>query len=121
MGYSYLSPYNPHREAYSATTELSIFLSPQSTRSGFGALLLKALVDKVRSKKNEIVAEQREMARVKEIVAGMSIFEGDPGRFYERMGFRPVGIFERLGWKFGSWVDVKFFQLSLGEGDEGED
>lgn len=55
--------------------------------------------------------------RVREIVAGMSIFEGDPGPFYERMGFRPVGYFERLGWKFGSWVDVKFFQLSLGEGE----
>lgn len=74
-------------------------------------------------KKNEnevvvVVAEQqREMVpRVREIVAGMSIFEGDPGRFYERMGFRPVGVFERLGWKFGRWVDVKFFQLSLGEG-----
>lgn len=119
MGYAYLSPYNPHREAYSATTELSIFLSPQATRSGFGALLLKALLGKVQSKKNEFVAEQREMARVREIVAGMSIFEGDPGRFYERMGFRPVGVFERLGWKFGRWVDVKFFQLSLGEG-EGE-
>lgn len=76
----------------------------------------------MRSKKknNEFVAEQREMARVREILAGMSIFEGDAGRFYERMGFKPVGIFKRLGWKLGRWVDVKYFQLSLGEG-EGED
>lgn len=125
LGYAYLSPYNPHREAYATTTELSIFLSPQATRSGFGSLLLKALLDKLRAKKNELVPREREekdreMARVREIVVGMSIFEGDPGRFYERMGFRPVGVFERVGWKFGRWVDVKFFQLSLRDGEEGD-
>lgn len=122
VGYAYLSPYNPHREAYAATTELSIYLSPQTTRSGFGSLLLKALLDKLRAKKEDELApgEGREMGWVKEIVVGMSIFEGDPGRFYERMGFRPVGVFERLGWKFGRWVDVKFFQLSLPEGEGGD-
>lgn len=56
------------------------------------------------------------MVRVREILAGVSVFEGDPGRFYERMGFKFVGVFERLGWKFGRWVDVKWYQLSLGEG-----
>ena len=121
VGYAYLSPYKPDREAYAFTTELSIFLSPQATRSGFGSLLLKALLDKLRPGKFELVPEdEREMVQVREILAGMSIFEGDPGRFYERMGFRTVGVFERLGWKFGRWVDIKFFQLSLGEGEGGD-
>lgn len=118
VGYAYLSPYNPNREAYFAATELSIFLSPQATRSGCGSLLLKALLDMLRKGKKELLPGEgeREMVRVREVLAGVSVFEGDPGRFYERMGFRFVGVFERLGWKFGRWVDVKWFQLSLGEG-----
>lgn len=123
VGYAYLSPYNPNREAYAATTELSIFLSPQATRSGCGSLLLKALLDKLRKGKKKLVPGEgeREMVRVREILAGVSVFEGDPGRFYERMGFKFVGVFGRLGWKFGRWVDVKWYQLSLGEGWGGED
>jgi L-amino acid N-acyltransferase YncA len=30
-----------------------------------------------------------------------------------RFGFRQVGLFPRIGWKFGAWHDVIFWQLDL--------
>jgi len=42
-----------------------------------------------------------------------------PGEFAERIalhesvGFEPVGVYRRIGWKDGSWRDVGWLQLEL--------
>jgi hypothetical protein len=30
------------------------------------------------------------------------------------MGFEPVGVYRRIGWKFGAWHDVAWTQRALG-------
>jgi len=30
------------------------------------------------------------------------------------MGFEPVGVYRRIGWKLGSWHDVAWVQRALG-------
>ena len=32
---------------------------------------------------------------------------------HESLGFRPVGVYKRIGWKFGAWHDVGWWQLEL--------
>ena len=32
---------------------------------------------------------------------------------HEAVGFSPVGVFQRVGYKFGKWHDVGWWQLSL--------
>jgi L-amino acid N-acyltransferase YncA len=32
---------------------------------------------------------------------------------HERLGFRPVGVFTEVGYKFGRWVDVGMWQRPL--------
>ncbi len=114
LGYAYVSPYKSDRCAYAATVELTIFLSRHAARRGFGTLLLRALLQSLRSN-----ATGRHV-RAREVVANASVFEDDPGGFYLREGFRLVGTFERMGWKLGRWVDVSFYQLSLEDGERRE-
>jgi phosphinothricin acetyltransferase len=32
------------------------------------------------------------------------------------MGFEPVGVYKRIGWKAGAWHDVGWWQLDLQPG-----
>ncbi|MCP6758472.1 MAG: hypothetical protein NHB32_06795 [Fischerella sp. CENA71] len=32
---------------------------------------------------------------------------------HESVGFLPVGVLRRVGYKFGQWHDISFWQLSL--------
>jgi phosphinothricin acetyltransferase len=32
---------------------------------------------------------------------------------HRAMGFEPVGVYRRIGWKAGSWHDVSWWQLEL--------
>jgi L-amino acid N-acyltransferase YncA len=35
---------------------------------------------------------------------------------HRALGFEPVGIYRRIGWKHGAWHDVAWTQRSLGPG-----
>ena len=34
-------------------------------------------------------------------------------RLHESMGFEPVGVFRKIGYKLGAWHDVAWYQKSL--------
>ena len=36
---------------------------------------------------------------------------------HRALGFKQIGIFEAVGFKFGRWVDIVLMQRALGEGD----
>jgi phosphinothricin acetyltransferase len=38
---------------------------------------------------------------------------------HERLGFAPVGVYRRIGWKDGAWRDVGWWQLELQPPGEG--
>lgn len=112
LGYTYAVPYNAERIAYAAAVEITLLLDPSVTGHGLGKSLLSALIESLRT--NDTGRE----VRVRELVAAMAAFEGDATRFYQREGFREAGRLSALGWKFGKWVDVVLWQMSLGEGKE---
>ena len=37
---------------------------------------------------------------------------------HRAMGFEPVGVLERVGWKHGAWHDVAWVQRTLAAGDD---
>ena len=104
VGYAYAGPYRP-RSAYRFTVEDSIYLAPDQAGRGYGRLLLERLIADCRA------LELREMVAV----------IGDSGNLasihlHRALGFRDVGVFQRVGFKFGRWVDSVLMQLSL-QGD----
>jgi L-amino acid N-acyltransferase YncA len=48
------------------------------------------------------------------VVAGIALPNPASVALHERCGYRPVGSFTQVGWKFGRWVDVGYWQVVIG-------
>ena len=46
-------------------------------------------------------------------IAGISLPNPASIALHEKLGFRPIGQFREVGWKFGKWVDVGYWEVLL--------
>jgi L-amino acid N-acyltransferase YncA len=104
VGYAYAGPYR-ERPAYRWTVEDSVYLAPQSQRRGIGRALLDDLI------------REAEMGGFRQMIAVI----GDSANaasieLHRAAGFRIVGTFENVGFKFGRWLDSVLLQRPLGKG-----
>jgi len=99
-GFAYAHPFHP-RAAYDWSVETSIYVYPDHWRSGAGRALYTALLAILRA---------QGFCRA---VAGVSLPNPASVGLHESMGFRPVGVYHRIGWKFGAWHDVGHWELDL--------
>jgi L-amino acid N-acyltransferase YncA len=105
-GYAYAGPYRA-RPAYHWTIEDSIYIAQQSQRRGIGRLLLeRLLVDAEAGGFRQMIA-----------VIGDSANAGSI-ELHRALGFRMVGTFDNVGFKFGRWLDSVLMQRPLGEGSK---
>jgi L-amino acid N-acyltransferase YncA len=51
-------------------------------------------------------------------VAGMTLPNDASVGLHRAMGFRPVRIYRRIGWKHGRWHDVAWVQRTLATGQD---
>ena len=100
MGYAYGRPYHP-RAAYRWTCETGIYLATDARRRGVGRALYAALLAEL--------ADRGFVAAV----ALISVPNPESTRFHEALGFAPVGILHGVGYKFGEWRDVGYWQRDL--------
>jgi L-amino acid N-acyltransferase YncA len=105
-GYAYAGPYRA-RPAYHWTIEDSIYIAPQSHRRGIG----RALLDRL------IVESEAGGFRQMIAVIGDSANAGSI-ELHRAAGFRMVGTFDNVGFKFGRWLDSVLMQRPLGRGAE---
>jgi len=104
-GYAYAGPYRA-RPAYRFTVEDSIYIDPAMQRRGVGrALLDRLLVEAQACGFRQMVAVIGDSAQLASI------------ELHRAAGFRMVGAFEAVGFKFGRWLDSVLMQKALGEGD----
>jgi phosphinothricin acetyltransferase len=104
IGYAYAGPYRP-RPAYRFTVENSIYLKPATHRRGIGLTLLKRLLLECEARGH------RQMIAVIGDSANAASIE-----LHRGAGFRMVGAFENIGFKFGRWLDTVLMQRPLGDG-----
>ncbi|HEY6994002.1 MAG TPA: GNAT family N-acetyltransferase [Xanthobacteraceae bacterium] len=104
MGYAYAGPYRA-RPAYRWSVEDSIYIAPQSQRRGIGRALLEQLISGAEA------GGFRQMIAVIGDTANTASIE-----LHRRAGFRLVGTFENVGFKFGRWLDSVLMQRPLGRG-----
>ena len=102
LGYAYLDLYS-ERSAYRFTADLSIYLDKSCRARGIGRLLWAAV---------EKEAESRGFRQVISLVTGEN---AGSRAFHERCGFVHRGRLEAVGCKFGRWLDVDFYQKTVGE------
>jgi L-amino acid N-acyltransferase YncA len=101
VGYAYATAYRP-RPAYRHTVEDSIYVAPGMHGRGIGTALMAALIEH---------CEGRDFTQMVAVV-GDSANEGSL-RLHERAGFRRVGTLQKVGFKFGQWVDTVLMQRGL--------
>jgi phosphinothricin acetyltransferase len=102
-GYAYVGPYRA-RPAYRWTVEDSIYIAPQSQRRGIGRMLLERLIAEAEA------GGFRQMIAVIGDSANVASTE-----LHRALGFRLVGTFDNVGFKFGRWLDSVLMQRTLGK------
>jgi len=106
VGFAYAGPYRA-RPAYHWTVENSIYIAPQSQRRGIGRALLERLVlDAQDGGFRQMIAVIGDSANAASI------------ELHRAAGFRMVGTFDNVGFKFGRWLDSVLMQRALGKGAE---
>ena len=100
VGYAYASTYRP-RAAYRFTCEDSIYLAPEAVGHGLGGKLLARLI------------EESSKAGLKQMLAVITAERANSIRLHEKHGFRMIGRYEALGYKFDRWLDIVHMQRAL--------
>lgn len=100
IGYAYGTQWR-QRAAYRHTVETAIYLAPEALGRGVGRTLYQALLDDIRERDCH--------------VAMGVIALPNPGSvaLHEKLGFAKAAHFAEVGYKFGRWVDVGYWQRTL--------
>jgi L-amino acid N-acyltransferase YncA len=104
-GYAYGHPF-AERPAYRWACEVSVYLQRERHRSGGGRLLYEALLARLADR------------GYRRALAGMTLPNDASTGFHRALGFEPVGIYRRVGWKNGSWHDVAWMQKTILDGSD---
>ncbi|GAC1339770.1 MAG: GNAT family N-acetyltransferase [Candidatus Dormibacteria bacterium] len=101
-GYAYASRH-AQRAGYRWSADCSIYLDNGHRSRGLGRLLYERLIAEVQG------------LGYATVIAGITLPNEPSVRLHAAMGFRPVGICRKVGYKHGSWHDVSWWQRQLGE------
>lgn len=102
VGYAYAAEHGS-RAAYRWSVDVSIYVHESARRTGVGRALYRSLFA-------VLVLQGYYNA-----YAGVSLPNPASVGLHEALGFQPVGIYRGVGYKFGAWHDVGWWQLSLRE------
>ncbi|WP_375493519.1 GNAT family N-acetyltransferase [uncultured Jatrophihabitans sp.] len=100
VGYAYAGPYK-ERAAYRWSCEVSVYLEIGRRRTGAGRALYAALFARLAERGYRMA------------VAGMALPNPASEGLHTALGFEPIGVYRRIGWKFDAWHDVAWMQRPL--------
>ncbi|MDP4301471.1 GNAT family N-acetyltransferase [Leptothrix discophora] len=87
--------------AYKYSVEHSVYVHKDHRGRGLGVTILKALIAAAREQGKHC------------LIGGIDASNAGSIALHERMGFRHVGTLPQVGFKFGRWLDLAFYQLVL--------
>jgi phosphinothricin acetyltransferase len=99
-GYAYAGPH-ADRAAYRWSVNVSVYVRGDSHRRGIGRRLYEALFGSL------------VQLGYCEAFAGITLPNVPSVSLHQSMGFRAIGVFEQVGFKFGAWRDVGWWQKRL--------
>jgi phosphinothricin acetyltransferase len=100
VGYAYASPHRT-RAAYRWAADVTVYVAPSHRRAGAGRRLYAELLERLRRQRFRVAC------------AGIALPNDASVELHRAMGFKRVGVYERIGWKTGAWRDVGWWQLEL--------
>lgn len=102
IGYAYAGEHRL-RAAYRWSVEVSVYVAITAQRTGVGRALYTKLFALLR------------LQKYVNAYAGITLPNPASVGFHEALGFEPVGVYQGIGFKFGRWHDVGWWQLAIGE------
>lgn len=99
-GYAYASPHRP-RAAYRWSVDAGIYIGGEAHRRGIGRGLYAVLLAALRSQGYH------------RVYGGITLPNAASVGLHEAQGFKPIGIYPEVGFKFGAWRDVGWWGLDL--------
>lgn len=100
VGYCYASPFR-ERYGYRFCCESTVYVHKDFRSMGVGLRLYETLFEVLRRQSFAVV------------VAGIAYPTPESEGFHRRFGFTRVGMNEGIGFKFGEWRSVAFYQRDL--------
>jgi phosphinothricin acetyltransferase len=100
IGYSYASRHH-ERAAYRWSVDVAAYVSGKAHRRGVGTALYTSLF--------EILA----LLGLRNACAGITLPNAASEGMHHRAGFTLVGTYHRVGYKFGAWHDVAWFERPI--------
>ncbi|HEY6759809.1 MAG TPA: GNAT family N-acetyltransferase [Baekduia sp.] len=100
VGYAYGGPFAA-RAAYRWSCEVSVYLELGRRRTGGGRALYEALLERLAAR------------GYRRVMAGMTLPNDASAGLHRALGFEPVGVYRKVGYKDGAWHDVAWVQRTL--------
>jgi L-amino acid N-acyltransferase YncA len=100
LGFAYASKWKG-RCAYRFSTEVTVYLDPESGGRGLGSTLYGKLFPML-AERNVHVA-----------LGGIALPNPASIALHEKFGMKKVAHLEEVGFKFGAWIDVGYWQRTL--------
>lgn len=100
LGYAYASRWKS-RAAYKYSVESSVYVSNIDCKKGIGTKLYKTLIDELKE------------LNIHSIIGGVALPNDKSIGLHTKLGFKKVAEFPEVGFKFGTWIDVGYWQLNL--------
>jgi len=100
IGFGTYSIFRPW-EAYKLSLEHSVYVDKDYRFQGIGKLLMSKLI---------LLAKKEGYHTM---IAGIDASNKKSIAFHENFGFKEIGVFKEVGYKFDKWLDLIFMQLFL--------
>jgi L-amino acid N-acyltransferase YncA len=100
VGYAYGRMFRPRR-AYQHSIEVSVYIKNGAEGKGVGTKLYEKLFPEILQKDFHA------------IIAGISLPNDASVKLHEKFGFEKVAHFREVGFKFGRWIDVAYWELLI--------
>ncbi|WP_226648656.1 arsinothricin resistance N-acetyltransferase ArsN1 family B [Microbulbifer variabilis] len=100
VGYAYATPWK-ERSAYRFSVETSVYIANDMKSKGLGTELYLALFSELRKR------------NIRTAIGGITLPNPASVALHEKLGMKKVAHFEKVGFKFGQWRDVGYWQAQL--------
>lgn len=105
LGFATYGNFRP-KPAYRFTVEHSVYIHPGHRGQGAGKTLLLAIIAAIKERGYHCT------------IGGIDAANEPSIRLHESLGFECCGHLREVGFKFGQWLDLKFYQLIFAEQQE---
>ncbi|MEY2923652.1 MAG: hypothetical protein RLZZ337_192 [Bacteroidota bacterium] len=100
VGFAYANQWKD-KAAYQFCAETSIYLNPKAVSKGLGLRLYNALLSAL------------PLYDIASAIGCITIPNNESIALHEKLGFKKVGEFERVGFKFEKWINVGYWEKRI--------